>query len=78
MKSIPADELEALRLCHVHHGRNAKSLIRRAWFSGNYSWAHSSIDTSALQRFRNSEHGGNKGLQRVTISRLPEPPAHEP
>lgn len=70
---IPSDELSALSQAHAHHGRTAKSLIRQAWFNGDYSVLHSSIDSGALQRFRNSEHGGPSGLSKINLKKLIEP-----
>lgn len=67
---IPADEIEALRLCHKHHGRNAKSMIRDAWMTGNYRDLSSEIDSGALQRFRNSPHGGPSRLNSLVLARL--------
>ena len=71
MKTIPSDELTALHTAHVMHGRRAKSLIRDLWREGaHHSTLHSSVDRSALQRFRNSEHGGPSGLNRLSLSKL--------
>lgn len=68
--SIPSDEVTALYETHVHHGRKAKALIRQAWQTGNYAELAPSIDHSALQRFRNSAHGGPAGLQKISFEKL--------
>lgn len=68
---IPIDEIYALRAAHEYFGRTAKKEIRSAWWNGNYSAFPSHIDTGALQRFRNSEHGGPEGLHRLVLSKLP-------
>lgn len=70
---IPQDELQAIHAAFQIWGRRVKGLIRAAWFDGDYAryLGHADkIDHAALQRFRNSEHGGPVGLKQIPMKRL--------
>jgi hypothetical protein len=68
--AIPLDERTALLNAYLCHGRKARWMIHKAWFDGNYRDFASVIDYAALQRFRNSEHGGPTTLHRIVWKQL--------
>jgi hypothetical protein len=71
MKTIPSDELTALATAATIWPHSAKTHIRQAWATGDYyKFTAHGIDASALQRFRNSSHGGPSGLTRLNLKKL--------
>jgi hypothetical protein len=56
-RNLLPEEHEAIQAAAWLHGRNFKSAIYRAWYSGNYSREMLSDYSGELQRMRNSVDG---------------------